>query len=77
MRNPNGHNTGIDLSKGMLEKAKKRLKNLTGANYSLTIGTAFDLPAPTESVDLLLNNYMFDLIPYHDMDRVLSEFGRS
>jgi ubiquinone/menaquinone biosynthesis C-methylase UbiE len=76
MRNPHGQNTGIDLSKGMLERAKNRLKNLTGAKYSLAIGTAFDLPAPTGSVDLLLNNYMFDLIPYHDMDRVLSEFGR-
>jgi ubiquinone/menaquinone biosynthesis C-methylase UbiE len=76
MRNPCGRNTGIDLSKGMLERAKNRLKNLTGANYSLAIGTAFDLPAPTESVDQLLNNYMFDLIPYHDMDRVLSEFER-
>jgi len=76
MRNPHGQNTGIDLSKGMLERAKNRLKNLTEANYSLAIGTAFDLSAPTESVDQLLNNYMFDLIPYHDMDRVLSEFGR-
>ncbi len=75
-RNPHGQNSGIDLSKGMLEKAKNRLKKLSGLNYSLAIGTAFDLPAHTESVDLLLNNYMFDLIPYRDMDNVLSEFKR-
>jgi ubiquinone/menaquinone biosynthesis C-methylase UbiE len=75
-RNPHGQNSGIDLSKGMLEKAKSRLKKLTGGNYSLTVGTAFDLPAQTESVDLLVNNYMFDLIPYMDMDKVLSEFER-
>jgi ubiquinone/menaquinone biosynthesis C-methylase UbiE len=36
----------------------------------------FDLPSPTESVDLLVNNYMFDLISYADMDRVLAEFRR-
>lgn len=75
-RNPHGHNVGIDLSAGMLEKAKDRMKNLAGANYSLAIGTAFKLPAQTESVDLLVNNYMFDLITYADMERVLAEFRR-
>jgi ubiquinone/menaquinone biosynthesis C-methylase UbiE len=75
-RNPHGHNVGIDLSTGMLEKAKDRMKNLAGANFSLAIGTAFKLPAQAESVDLLVNNYMFDLITYADMDRVLAEFRR-
>jgi demethylmenaquinone methyltransferase / 2-methoxy-6-polyprenyl-1,4-benzoquinol methylase len=75
-RNPHGHNVGIDLSAGMLEKAKDRMKNLAGANFSLAIGTAFKLPAQAESVDLLVNNYMFDLITYADMDRVLAEFRR-
>jgi demethylmenaquinone methyltransferase / 2-methoxy-6-polyprenyl-1,4-benzoquinol methylase len=51
-RNPHGHNVGIDLSAGMLEKAKDRMKNLAGANFSLAIGTAFKLPARAESVDL-------------------------
>ncbi|MGA2360781.1 MAG: methyltransferase domain-containing protein [Terriglobales bacterium] len=76
-RNPNGCNVGIDLSSGMLEKAKRRLRELSGANYSLNIGTAFDLPSQTESVDVLVNNYMFDLIPYEDMDKVLAEFRRA
>jgi ubiquinone/menaquinone biosynthesis C-methylase UbiE len=75
-RNPHGHDVGIDLSAGMLEKAKDRMKNLAGANFSLAIGTAFKLPAQAESVDLLVNNYMFDLITYADMDRVLAEFRR-
>jgi ubiquinone/menaquinone biosynthesis C-methylase UbiE len=75
-RNPHGHNMGIDLSKGMLEKAKNRMKKMSGANYSLSIGTAFDLSAQNESVDLLVNNYMFDLISYKDMDKVLAEFKR-
>lgn len=75
-RNPHGQNVGIDLSNGMLQKAKHRLKKSAGANYSLSIGTAFNLPAQTESVDLLINNYMFDLIPFEDMDKVLMEFKR-
>ncbi len=32
-RNPNGFNTGIDISHGMLKKAEKRLLPLSGANY--------------------------------------------
>jgi len=74
--NPRGKNTGIDLSEGMLAKAKKRLAKLPGAKYTLSQGTAFDLPAASGSVDLLMNNYMFDLIAYDDMDKVLAEFRR-
>ena len=75
-RNPNGTNTGIDLSQGMLEKAKKRARQLSDANYSLSIGSAFDLNIEDESIDTLVNNYMFDLIPFEDMDRILVEFKR-
>ena len=75
-RNPHGSNAGIDLSPGMLEKAKTRLEKLSGANYTLGIGTAFDLPVKNESIDVVMNNYLFDLIPYEDMDKVLIEFKR-
>jgi len=75
-RNSHGLNVGIDLSPGMLRKAKKRLSTLLGANYSLRTGTAFDLEIATGSIDLLVNNYMFDLISYEDMDKVLLEFKR-
>jgi ubiquinone/menaquinone biosynthesis C-methylase UbiE len=75
-RNPHGRNAGIDISPGMLAKASQRLQKLAGANYSLGQGTAFNLATPTESVDLLVNNYMFDLISYEDMDKVLAEFKR-
>jgi len=75
-RNPNGINTGIDLSQGMLEKAKSRLSKISGINYSLNLGTAFDLDVENESIDTLVNNYMFDLIPFEDMDKILIEFKR-
>jgi len=75
-RNPSGRNVGIDLSNGMLSKARKRLRKLSGVQYELSIGTAFDLQVENESVDLLMNNYMFDLIPYEEMDMVLMEFTR-
>jgi ubiquinone/menaquinone biosynthesis C-methylase UbiE len=75
-RNPNGTNTGIDLSKGMLARAKKRVSRLPEANYTLKAGSAFQLDIEDESIDILVNNYMFDLIPFEDMPRILEEFRR-
>jgi len=75
-RNPGGKNIGIDLSQGMLKKAKKRVGQIKTANYSLDIGTAFDLSVEDESIDTLVNNYMFDLIPFEDMDEIIMEFRR-
>lgn len=60
----------------MLEKAKKRVSQLSEANYSLGVGTAFDLSVEDESTDTLINNYMFDLIPFRDMDKIIIEFRR-
>jgi ubiquinone/menaquinone biosynthesis C-methylase UbiE len=75
-RNPNGKNIGIDLSKGMLNKAAHRLRKLPRTNYSLCIGSALDLNIQDESIDVLMNNYMFDLISFADMDDALKEFKR-
>ncbi len=75
-RNPNGTNTGIDLSQGMLTKAKQRVSQLSEANYSLDIGTAFDLSVEDESIDTIVNNYMFDLMPFEYMDKIIMEFRR-
>jgi ubiquinone/menaquinone biosynthesis C-methylase UbiE len=75
-RNPKGVNTGIDLSPGMLAKARKRLSRFSDAHYSLQLGTAGHLPVEEESVDSLINNYMFDLIPFSEMDAILREFRR-
>lgn len=75
-RNPNGINRGIDLSKGMLNKAERRVGKLSEVNYSLNRGSAFNLEIEDESVDTLVNNYMFDLIPYKDMDTIIEEFKR-
>lgn len=75
-RNPHGRNMGIDLSPGMLSKARKRLGKLKGGNYRLELGSAFNLPFENEEIDLLLNNYMFDLIAFSQMDAILAEFRR-
>ncbi len=75
-KNPNGLNLGIDISPGMLAKAQKRLGKLSEANYELKLASAFDLPAKDEEFDLVMNNYMFDLIEFREMDAILKEFKR-
>ena len=75
-QNPGGTSTGVDISPGMLKKAKKRLQRLPHRNWSLKLGTAFQLDVPDDSVDLLMNNYMFDLVAFGDMDKVIGEFHR-
>jgi ubiquinone/menaquinone biosynthesis C-methylase UbiE len=75
-RNPNGVNIGIDISAGMLQKAKKRLGQLANVNYDLKIGNAFSLREKYDHFDVLVNNYMFDLIAFHEMDAILDEFRR-
>jgi len=74
--NPSGFNIGIDLSNGMLNKAIKRLRKVPYSNYQLSLGSAFDLNVGTESIDILVNSYMFDLIQFKDMNKILSEFKR-
>jgi len=75
-KNPGGTNTGIDISQGMLSKAQKRLRSLSGANYQLKIGDAFKIAEASLDFDLLVNSYMFDLIAFNEMDSVLAEFKR-
>jgi ubiquinone/menaquinone biosynthesis C-methylase UbiE len=75
-RNPHGRNAGIDLSPGMLARARRRLGALRGANWALDLGSALALPFESGAFDLLINNYMFDLLAEADMDQALREFKR-
>jgi len=74
--NPSGCNEGIDLTEAMLARAEKRASKLGIDNYRLTIGDACALEYPDDSFDLLINNYMFDLLPQQDFLSVLTEFKR-
>jgi len=76
-RNPDGTNIGIDISANMLKKASKRLKGLSGSHYTLKKGSAFDIDSEDAQFDVLINNYMFDLIAFDQMDAVLMEFKRA
>lgn len=74
--NPSGRNEGIDLTEAMLERAKEKASRSGHSNYRLGVGDAYALDFPDSSFDVLVNNYMFDLLPERDFPRVLAEFQR-
>ena len=74
-RNPHGENAGIDLTPQMLARARARAEK-SGVPFTLAVGDARDLPFPDEHFDLVLNAYMFDLLPEGEFARVLSEVRR-
>lgn len=74
--NPSGRNEGIDLTEAMLIRADRKAAKTQSNNYRLRVGDAYDLEFPDESFDVLVNNYMFDLLPQQDFLTVLEEFKR-
>ncbi len=74
-RNPNGMTAAIDISEGMLRKAKAKLKD-TRAQVELKLGSAFEIPYRAGTFDLLINGYMFDLMPHAVVPQLLAEFKR-
>ena len=74
--NPSGINKGIEISPSMLSRANKRLSKLNNSNYMLEIGNAYHLPFKDNSFDLVVNNFMMDLLPEKDFEKILSEFYR-
>jgi ubiquinone/menaquinone biosynthesis C-methylase UbiE len=74
--NSAGQNEGIDLTEEMLNRAKEKVKNLGVSNYRLEIGDAYNLHYSDNSFELVINNYMFDLLPEEDFSVVLAEFMR-
>jgi ubiquinone/menaquinone biosynthesis C-methylase UbiE len=74
--NPSGRNEGIDLTESMLTRAKKKAARSGLNNYRLRLGDAYALDYPNDSFDVLINNYMFDLLPQKDFPALLAEFKR-
>jgi len=72
---PDATGVGIDLSPAMLGRAAGRLRR-PGYRVALLRGDARNLPIRSGVVDLLVNSYMFDLLPEGDFATVLTEFSR-
>ncbi len=74
--NPNGKNIGIDLSPDMLRKAEKKLNKIKNNNYELKEGNVLKLDFESNSFDILINNFMVDLMPADTFDKIAEEFFR-
>lgn len=75
-KNPNGINTGIDLTMEMLKRARRKAKKLGIGKYTLELGDAYNLAYPEDTFNVVLNNYMFDLLPEKDFPSILNGFFR-
>jgi demethylmenaquinone methyltransferase / 2-methoxy-6-polyprenyl-1,4-benzoquinol methylase len=75
--NSGGRTVGVEISDGMLAQTRRRLEHagLTG-EVEVIEGSALELPMADQSVDLLVNGYMLDLLPREDIPRALAEFKR-
>jgi ubiquinone/menaquinone biosynthesis C-methylase UbiE len=75
-RNPYGWIEGIDVSVRMLKRAKKRISKTGKRNYSLHLCDCRRLPFGDGTFDVLMNQYLFDILPLNDFIPILLEFKR-
>ena len=75
-RNPLGQVEGIDVSMRMLEKTKKRAARTGSQNYTLLLCDCRHLPFEDGTFDIIMNQYLLDILPVEDFIPILSEFKR-
>jgi len=72
--NPNGHNVGLDLSPDMIYRADHRLQKKGFKNYELHEANILSPNEKYNSFDLLINNFMVDLMPESTFENIAKEF---
>ena len=75
-RNPEGWVDGIDVSTKMVEKARKRIYKTGQKNYTLHLCDCRHLPFEDETFDVVMNQYLLDILPVEDFIPILMEFKR-
>jgi ubiquinone/menaquinone biosynthesis C-methylase UbiE len=75
-RNPNGWVDGIDVSMKMVEKARKRISKTRQNNYTLYLCDCRRLPFEDETFDVIMSQYLLDILPVEDFIPILLEFKR-
>jgi ubiquinone/menaquinone biosynthesis C-methylase UbiE len=75
-RNPNGWVDGVDVSMKMVEKARKRISKTGQNNYTLHLCDCRHLNFEDEMFDVVINQYLLDILPVEDFIPILLEFKR-
>jgi len=60
----------------ILERARKRISKTGKKNYALYLCDCRDLPFEDGTFDVLLNQYLLDILPVEDFIPILLEFKR-
>jgi demethylmenaquinone methyltransferase/2-methoxy-6-polyprenyl-1,4-benzoquinol methylase len=74
--NPQGWVNGIDVSMKMLERARNRISKTGQKNYTLYLGDCRHLPFEDGTFDILMTQYLLDILPVEDFIPILLEFRR-
>jgi len=75
-RNPNGWVDGIDISVKMLDRARKRIFKTGQKNFTLHLCNCRHLPFEDGMFDVLMNQYLLDILPVEDFIPILLEYKR-
>ena len=75
-KNSHGSVDGVDVSKRMLERARKRALKTGLQNYTLHLCDCRRLPFENDTFDILMNQYLLDILPVEDFVPILREFKR-
>jgi arsenite methyltransferase len=78
---PEGRAIGVDMTDGMLERAKRAAAASGMDHVELRKGNALDLPADDGSVDVVISNGVINLVPdkaaaFAEVFRILKSGGR-
>jgi len=75
-KNPKGWVQGVDVSMKMLERTRKRIAKIGHRNHMLHLCDCRHLPFEDGTFDILMNQYMLDILPVEDFTPILTEFKR-
>ena len=75
-RNSEGWVDGIDVSKKMMERARRRISRVGSSNFTLHMGDGRHLPFEDKTFDVVMNQYLLDILPIEDFIPLLVEFRR-
>lgn len=75
-RNPRGWVCGVDVSERMLERAKRRISKTGQDNYKLHLCDCRQLPFEDGTFDVVMTQYLLDILPVEDFVPILTEFKR-
>jgi len=74
-RNPEGYTAGIDFSREMLAKAKKRIRPYLKNHYiDLKLESVYNMQLRDGRFDFIFNNFMLDLLPEEDFIPILEQY---